>query len=192
MREILEHRSRDVIEEFQMLIRMLQKRRSRSGAVKAVWRGDWRTCLEKFVEETRGYAKGHRAVYVDPPYSKLQYSRYYHVVNTLLDYDYPVSTGVGRYPPRARRFSSKFEYQRAPALRELGELCSTCATAGLKTILSYSSRGLIPVPAIIKAMEVWFSRVDVFTKPIRHHSQGVVLEFGRQNVTEYLIVGVPS
>lgn len=189
MRELVEHRSRDVSDEFLMLVHMLQHRRLRQDAIKAVWRGDWREALRKFVNETHDRPANARAVYIDPPYSKLQYSRYYHALNTLLDYHYPVSAGVGRYPPRMSRFSSKFEYQRAPALRELGELCAACAGAGLTTILSYSSRGLISVPEILEMMDKMFSRVDVFTKAIRHHSQGVVLERGRQNVTEYLIVG---
>ena len=41
----------------------------------------------------------HAIVYADPPYGKDQYSRYYHVLETLVNYDYPEATGVGRYRP---------------------------------------------------------------------------------------------
>lgn len=45
-------------------------------------------------------------VYADPPYTGDQYSRYYHIYETLLQYDYPQSHGSGRYRPN--RFRSPF------------------------------------------------------------------------------------
>jgi adenine-specific DNA-methyltransferase len=44
-------------------------------------------------------------IYADPPYSRAQYSRYYHVLETLVLYDYPESTGKGRY--RGDRFETE-------------------------------------------------------------------------------------
>ena len=37
-------------------------------------------------------------VYADPPYTRDQYSRYYHIYETLLNYDYPPSHGSGPIP----------------------------------------------------------------------------------------------
>jgi adenine-specific DNA-methyltransferase len=45
-------------------------------------------------------------IYADPPYTADQYSRYYHLYETLLQYDYPESSGIGRYRPD--RFVSRF------------------------------------------------------------------------------------
>src|SRR5207253_2965645 len=53
-------------------------------------------------------------IYADPPYSKDHYSRYYHVLETLVRYDYPSAAGAGRYRPD--RYSTPFSLRRqAPA-----------------------------------------------------------------------------
>lgn len=36
-----------------------------------------------------------RLVYADPPYTSDQYSRYYHIYETLILYDYPAARGRG-------------------------------------------------------------------------------------------------
>lgn len=45
-------------------------------------------------------------VYADPPYTKDQYSRFYHLYESLIKYDFPDSFGGGRYP--TKRESSSF------------------------------------------------------------------------------------
>lgn len=53
-------------------------------------------------------------VYLDPPYTADHYSRFYHLLETLVEYDYPElerrrgQVTVGRYPALARRFQSRF------------------------------------------------------------------------------------
>ncbi|WP_239508159.1 DNA adenine methylase, partial [Proteus mirabilis] len=69
-------------------------------------------------------------VYADPPYTSVQYSRYYHVLNVLTDYDYPVCEGPGRCPVKGYRFSSRFEFKTGPAEKELGEFVGACASLG--------------------------------------------------------------
>lgn len=70
-------------------------------------------------------------VFVDPPYSGVQYSRFYHVLETIArGYCGPVS-GVGRYPDLSERPQSKFSNagQSAAALEEfLGRLSKTGAS----------------------------------------------------------------
>src|SRR5439155_11172459 len=127
--------------------------------IERVWNGDWRDALTAFKAETAGRLSQSRAVYVDPPYTKLQYSRYYHVLNTLLRYNYPPCEGVGRYPPRSDRFSSKFEFQPAAAAREFEELFDTCSDLRLVTLVSYSNRGFVPLGDLAALMERRFRAV---------------------------------
>lgn len=47
-------------------------------------------------------------VFVDPPYSGVQYSRFYHVLETLTLGDVITVSGTGRYPPIDQRPQSKF------------------------------------------------------------------------------------
>ncbi len=79
-------------------------------------------------------------VYADPPYSRAQYSRYYHVLETLTRYDYPDSIGVGRYRPD--RFQTTFSL--ASSVEEaIEDLAATVASFGACLVLSYPSNGLL-------------------------------------------------
>ena len=47
-------------------------------------------------------------VFIDPPYSGVHYSRFYHVLETVARGDCGHVAGVGRYPPRSERPASSF------------------------------------------------------------------------------------
>lgn len=80
-------------------------------------------------------------VYADPPYTRDQYSRYYHLYETLLRYDYPASHGSGRYRPD--RFRSP--YSMKTRVREaIDDLISACSALGSTLVLSYPERGMLP------------------------------------------------
>ena len=79
-------------------------------------------------------------IYADPPYTNDQYSRYYHVWETLVKYDYPKSLGKGRY--REDRFISPFS-TKTSVKWAFGELISRTRTLGADLILSYPSEGLL-------------------------------------------------
>ena len=60
-------------------------------------------------------------VFLDPPYSGVHYSRFYHVLETLTANKTVTVSGKGRYPPRMERPQSKYSVQTRSenALREL-------------------------------------------------------------------------
>jgi adenine-specific DNA methylase len=189
VREVIEHRARDLFAEFLMTARFMLSRSPKESKLSIVSNQDWPSALQHFVDATDNVAKHGRAVYVDPPYTKMQFSRYYHVLNTLIRYDYPGVAGEGRYPPRSTRFSSRFEYQPRPAEREFARLIDACARGRLTTIISYSDTGMVPFSRIVDLMEQAFPVVDLFSKDFRHSSQGKAFRENRQKVTEYLLVG---
>lgn len=79
-------------------------------------------------------------VYADPPYSRAQYSRYYHLLETLVQYDYPKVTGKGRY--RGNRYETNFSRvgQVLPAMCSfVGAIAATRAPL----FLSYPDNGLV-------------------------------------------------
>lgn len=80
-------------------------------------------------------------VYADPPYTRDQYSRYYHVYETLLNYDYPASLGSGRYRPD--RFRSSYS-MKTRVHAAIDDLVSACAKLGSALVLSYPDRGMLP------------------------------------------------
>lgn len=79
-------------------------------------------------------------IYADPPYTGDQYSRYYHIYETLLLYDYPSCDGIGRYRPN--RFCSDFSLKRKflPAFELLAKRAAELTS---ELIVSYPEKGLI-------------------------------------------------
>ena len=80
-------------------------------------------------------------IYADPPYTSDHYSRYYHLYETLLLYDYPPSEGVGRYRPN--RFASAYSIKTAVE-QAMNRLVADCAKLGCRLVLSYPEQGLLP------------------------------------------------
>lgn len=79
-------------------------------------------------------------IYADPPYSRAQYSRYYHVLETLVAYDYPDCTGKGRY--RHDRFQTGFS-QTAKVIGAFTDFIDACAAIEAPLYISYPSNGLL-------------------------------------------------
>jgi adenine-specific DNA-methyltransferase len=79
-------------------------------------------------------------VYCDPPYTDYQYSRFYHVWETLVLYDYPEVTGVGLYRPN--RFATDFSL-RSKVGDAFKALVDGVAATGADLVLSYPSNGLL-------------------------------------------------
>jgi adenine-specific DNA-methyltransferase len=79
-------------------------------------------------------------IYADPPYTDDQYSRYYHILETLVLYDYPSTSGAGLYRPD--RFCTPFSHKsKAPQAFD----CFVKAAADTRAdlVLSYPSNGLL-------------------------------------------------
>lgn len=88
----------------------------------------------------QGSLGGVGVIYADPPYTRDQYSRFYHVYESLYRYNFPESVGEGRYPPD--RFVSPFS--RASQAKEAFEgLAAGCANRKLPLVLSYPANGLL-------------------------------------------------
>lgn len=186
-RDIVERRARSVMWEFELAMRRLADRPLLRYPIESSTQGDWREAVVAFAERSGG--KRPAAVYFDPPYSKLQYSRYYHLLNTLLAYDYPVIQGIGRYPPLADRFSSRFEHRPRTALNEFESAFDLCRDLGLRVLVSYSNRGLVPADVLAATMAERFSEVVEFSETVRHHSQGTKLGDHAGHVTEFVLAG---
>ena len=115
-----------------------------------VFREDACTLLADLQSETNPPA----VVYADPPYTRDQYSRYYHIYETLLKYDYPPSHGSGRYRPD--RFRSPFSMKTRVA-HAMEQIIAGCARLKATLVLSYPEHGLLR------------SSADVITSLVRRH-----------------------
>jgi adenine-specific DNA-methyltransferase len=184
-RDTVERRARSVIWEFELAVRRMAARPPLRHPIESASQWDWRKAVTHFA---RGLGERRpAAVYFDPPYSKFQYSRYYHLLNVLISYDYPSIHGIGRYPPLAERFSSRFEHNSNPALCEFEDAFNLCRDLGLRVFVSYSNRGLVAADVLIDTISRRFAEVVEFSDRIRHHSQGTRLGDHLGYVTEFVL-----
>ncbi len=113
IRALLERRTLSVMHEFGVRLRNLALESERTRHPVVTVGGPWDSALDSLAGKLRGERI---AVYVDAPYKREEYSRYYHVLETLIQYNYPSSIGEGRTPDKARgeRFKSEF-FTRTPS-----------------------------------------------------------------------------
>jgi adenine-specific DNA-methyltransferase len=127
-------------------------------------------------------------IYADPPYTDDQYSRFYHVLETLCLYDYPKVTGAGLYRPN--RFQTSFSLK-AQSAAALSSLIETSANTGADLILSYPTNGLaikagVNVRALLKKH---FRRVEIcHSMPHEHSTFGASKGSAKTAATEVIFL----
>ncbi|MCL4182996.1 MAG: DNA adenine methylase [Burkholderiaceae bacterium] len=129
-------------------------------------------------------------IYADPPYSKAQYSRYYHVLETLVLYDYPGATGKGRY--RKQRFETNFS-RAAQVESEMNQFVEAAAATGASLYLSYPRNGLLlrrRRTDLRDLMRNHYPRVRLaMTKALSHSTMGGAPGAATMNVIEDVYYG---
>jgi adenine-specific DNA-methyltransferase len=75
-------------------------------------------------------------VFLDPPYSEVQYSRFYHVLEGIAVGEVGEVSGVGRYPPLGYRPQSNFS-RRQPAVKEFDRLMIGVASVGAHALVTF-------------------------------------------------------
>ncbi|WP_288364806.1 DNA adenine methylase [uncultured Acinetobacter sp.] len=92
-------------------------------------------------------------VYADPPYANVHYSRFYHVLETLVKYDYPEVKFKGRY--RQDRHQSPFSKKRQ-ANQAFEKMFTLIKEKNSRMVLSYSDGGVIDLETLLKLAEKTF------------------------------------
>jgi adenine-specific DNA-methyltransferase len=112
-----------------------------------------------------------RAFYADPPYTDDQYSRYYHVHETYSRYDFPSSTGLGRY--RDNRFASAFSLK-SKVEGAFRTLFAGCVNSGTPLVLSYPPDGLLTRHGgvITDLMADYFNDIEINCIETTHSTLG--------------------
>jgi hypothetical protein len=181
----VEQRVLSVAHEFSSRLLSLAAESERGAHQVALVPGDWRQAIasaREIVEERACM------VYLDPPYRREEYSRYYHVLETLVRYDYPSVQGQGLMPAKgAERFRSPF-FTRSERKRAvlLVEIIGTILAQGWGCAWSYASNADGSVPDVLRSVASEH-RVEIssFVTGHRHRAHGG----GKgRSVEEYLIV----
>lgn len=126
-------------------------------------------------------------VYADPPYTKDQYSRYYHVYETLYRYDYPDASGMGRN--RSDRFTTGFSLKSA-VVSSFHDLCRNVSRMKTPLIISYPPSGLLTKCDITVAdiARKYFDRIEIKSFNANHSTLGGSTGSSKKSATENLYV----
>lgn len=114
-------------------------------------------------------------VYLDPPYTRDEYSRYYHLLETLVRYDYPEVRDKASMPKRGDpgRFASAFATRNNSNIESLiVEIIKTCLDRGWSCLWSYSSVGVASIEKILERLGPISSNVDIFGMNHSYKGQG--------------------
>lgn len=127
-------------------------------------------------------------IYADPPYTSDQYSRYYHVLENAVLYDYPAVSGKGQYRPD--RFTSGFSLK-AGVDNSFKELVRAAAELRSVFILSYPTNGLLKdsTKRVLELLMEQFAYVDQpLVIPHLHSTMGGSKGVHKQAVDENIFV----
>jgi adenine-specific DNA-methyltransferase len=165
---IRSQRRRSIWEEFISSLQQL----SPYGSPK--WRSINRTFRQDALalpRELRNGGPRPAVIYADPPYSEDQYSRYYHVLETLVLYDYPAVSRKGRY--RDDRFMTEFSRPNAVG-RAFVNLAEGSSKLGANLLISYPRNGLLHKKGgnLVSVLYDHYDRVDVIELSHRHSTLG--------------------
>lgn len=99
-------------------------------------------------------------VYLDPPYTNAHYSRFYHILETLVTYSYPKLEFNGRYS--IDRYQSPF-CQKNNATSEFENVIKLCSREVNKIVISYSDTNqcLIVYKDIINICKKYYKNIDI-------------------------------
>ena len=112
-------------------------------------------------------------VIVDPPYSAAQYSRFYHVLETVARGECGQVEGAGRYPPIEERPQSDFS-KRSTSLAAVWKLLETLGEARASVIITFPQHGAsngLEGEELARIAAEWF-RVDVTSTDTRFSTLG--------------------
>ena len=157
--------------------------------------GPWKNAL---TQAAMNVQMSNLIVYLDAPYKRDEYSRYYHVLETIVKYDYPSSENKGRMRSKNKgeRFNSEFftktiskvEDHFVSIISEILIMDAVCAW-------SYSNNGAASIRKIVSQVRKNIDcEVFLYSTPYQHISQRkkIGTRKSKLEVLEYCIVFVPN
>lgn len=156
--------------------------------------------FKKVLEESKVQTEV-KVIYADPPYTDMQYSRYYHLLNVAIDYSYPeLSTNGGKYTKGlyTEGRNQSVLSQKSKAADSLKYLVQKAADMNKTIMLSYAypedvntqkvDRYTVSIDELIEMVQDAFGKAHTFIyKQKYEHANN--RNSNRKSVYEYLIVG---
>lgn len=171
--KILDRRGLSVSHEFFVRLHNLGKESAKAPFPVEVVKGPWEFALQavdKIIAKDSSIC-----VYLDPPYTRDEYSRYYHILETLVRYDYPLVQGKPSIPKRGEsgRFASSFATRDTGQIEKLlAQIIKECLERGWSCLWSYSSSGVADIERVLKQASVLANQVEIFSMDHTYKAQG--------------------
>ena len=108
-------------------------------------------------------------IYLDPPYSGEQYSRFYHVLETATKYDNPEIDKELKWLYRNDRFKSDFCYKNK-WIKSFEKIFKFWHKKWANIIISYSDKWIISIEEIEKTLKKYYINVEIKSKKHFHSS----------------------
>ena len=186
---IIDKRLPSIIHEFAVRLLNLSEQSQNSHRSIEIVPGPWRKALSILDDKLRGEPV---LVYLDAPYTREEYSRYYHALETLVLYNYPSCTGSGLTPKPGDRFKSEFFTKvESQVVDALVSIIVNILQRGWFCAWSYSGSGAANIYQVISSVyHKTTCDIKSYSAPFVHKSHGR----GRKpkKVTEYLIIFSPK
>jgi adenine-specific DNA methylase len=150
--------------------------------------GPWLNALRKLENQLNH----NTVVYVDAPYTREEYSRYYHVLETLVVYNYPSCQGRGLTPLPHERFKSEFSTRtNIKIVESYTTLINSILQRGCICALSHSSSATVSTFDVICEVIKTNSNCSVmsYSAPYVYRSQG---GYKNKPVVEYIVIFRPK
>lgn len=122
-----------------------------------------------------------KLIYLDSPYTQEQYSRFYHLLETVVRDDEPELKFKAKY--RNDRFKSGFCYKNKVA-REFEFIFLYCKIHKKRLVISYSNKGVLGIADMESLAKKYFKNVEIITQEFMHSTQGK----GKLPVNEILMI----
>ena len=192
---VLEQRAYSVIHEFSVRLLNLSEESEKAAHCVQILRGPWQDALSAAANSLDG---DQVLVYVDAPYKREEYSRYYHVLETLVLYSYPSCAEASKLPDKKEggRFQSEFFTRNKTQLASVfGTLISSILRRGWTCAWSYSDLGSVSIVNVVEQVcRETDAKVRSYSVPYTHKSQGKSAGKPRfpKEVVEYLVFFTPG
>lgn len=186
---MIETRKRSVWLEFSKRLFAIAEESERYSYEIVPIEGPWENAVKQIKTKEENFL-----VYLDAPYTREEYSRYYHVLETLALYDYPASEKKGRLRSLhdGERFKSEFSSRNNKKVEDyLTHIIQNILMISSVCAWSYSSNGSANIINVInKVAKLVNCNIYIHSISHRHASQGKYAKQNNRVVIEYCIVFV--
>lgn len=188
--DILIKRQKSAYHEFSKRLICLSEESERTINEIKLLPGPWKKALDYVIMNI----SCEKIIYLDAPYKRDEYSRYYHVLETMVKYDYPSSELKGRIRSKKlkERFATEFFTKNSDNVEKIFvEIITTILSANIKCAWSYSDNGDASIISVINNVIKQIS-CKVYLYGTSHSHQSQRGSNRNISVTEYCIIFCPD